>query len=159
MAEEVQIQSTGVTGKLRNPLGVIGLTIITLGFYWLYWYYQLNKELAAIGEAHNTEECGTSPGTSLLAVTLGVFLIVPPFLSGYKTWERLGNAARLTGTELPFEPWIGFILSVVIGPVGTYFEQDSMNDVLQAQAGGGGAQAALPQEPQQQPAEAERQQA
>src|SRR3954468_16730120 len=83
MAEEVQIKGTSELGKIRNPLGVIGLTFITLGIYAIFWYYFVNKELAAIGKAHNTDEAGTSPGTSVLAVTLGAFIIVPAILSIY----------------------------------------------------------------------------
>jgi hypothetical protein len=33
--------------KKREPLGVLGLLIITLGMYWFYWYYKINDESAA----------------------------------------------------------------------------------------------------------------
>ncbi len=135
MAEVVQIQGTDEQGKIRNPFGVLGLSIITLGIYWWVWYYKVNKELADIGEAHDTEECGTSPGTSLLAVTLGVFIIVPPFVSVYKTWVRKRNAARLVGADEGLEPWIGWLLLVVVGLIGSIVLQFEMNKVLSAQAG------------------------
>ena len=54
MAEDIQIAGTPYLGKLRNPLAVIGLTIITLGIYGIVWYYKVNKELADIGEARGT---------------------------------------------------------------------------------------------------------
>ena len=31
MAEEIQISGTNEVGKIRNPLGVVGLSLITLG--------------------------------------------------------------------------------------------------------------------------------
>src|SRR3954464_15444205 len=99
MAEDVQIQGSNERGKIRNPLGVIGLTLITFGIYGIFWYYFVNKELAQIGRAKNTDECGTSPGTSVLAVTLGVFIIVPPFLSIYNTCKRQQTASQLVGTQ------------------------------------------------------------
>ena len=136
MADVVQIQGSDYQGKIRNPLGVVGLTLITLGIYFLVWYYKINKELAELGKARNTEECGTSPGTSLLAVTLGAFIIVPPFVSVYKTWVRRRNAARLVGADEGMEPGLGFLLSVFISPVGHYILQSDLNKVLQAQAGG-----------------------
>jgi drug/metabolite transporter (DMT)-like permease len=139
MAEIVQIKGSEYQGKIRNPLGVVGLTLITLGIYWLVWYYKLNKELAEIGKAHNSEECGTSPGTSLLAVTLGAFVIVPAFVSMYKTWVRKHNAAALVGADETIEAGLGFLLSIFISPVGHYLLQSDMNKVLQAQAGGGQA--------------------
>ena len=135
MAEQVQIQGSPNQGKIRNPLGVVGLTLITLGIYWWVWYYKINKEMAAIGKARGSEECGTSPGTSLLAVTLGSLIIVPPFVSLYKTWARLRAAERLTGTPEGMEPGLGFLLSVLLSPVGSYILQANMNKVLKQQAG------------------------
>ena len=136
MAEEVQIQGSSDPGKIRNPLGVIGLTLITLGIYGIVWYYKINKEMAAIGKAHGSEECGTSPGTSVLAITLGCLIIVPPFVSVYKTWARLSAAERLTGTPEGMEAGLGFLLSILLSPVGTYILQANMNKVLKQQAGG-----------------------
>jgi hypothetical protein len=43
MAEMVTI--AGQQYKKRNPLGVLGLTIITLGIYFLIWYYKINDEV------------------------------------------------------------------------------------------------------------------
>jgi hypothetical protein len=135
VAEQVQIQGSSEPGKIRNPLGVIGLMLITLGIYGFVWYYKVNKELAEIGKARGSEECGTSPGTSLLAITLGALIIVPAFVSMYKTWARLSAAERLTGTPEGMEPGLGFLLSVLLSPVGTYILQSNMNKVLRQQAG------------------------
>jgi hypothetical protein len=148
MAEEVEIRGSGGRGKIRNPLGVIGLTLITLGIYSIFWYYFVNKELAEIGRAHNSDECGTSPGTSVLAITLGIFILVPPFVSIYNTCKRLQAAERLTGTQPGMEPGLLFILWVFISPVAQYILQSNQNKVLEQQAGGAGqisgAQATAP---------------
>ena len=159
MAEEVQIQGSGEVGKIRNPLGVIGLTFITLGIYVIFWYYFVNKELAAIGKAKNTNELGDSPGTSVLAITLGALVIVPAFISVYNTCKRLQAAERLTGTQQGMEPGLLFILWIFISPVAEYILQANLNKVLENQAGGagelaGGATAPPPQAaaPAEQPA-------
>jgi Domain of unknown function (DUF4234) len=136
VAEQVQIQGSPEPGKIRNPLGVIGLTLITLGIYGIVWYYKINKEMAEIGKAKGSEECGTNPVTSVLAVTFGAFIIVPPFVSMYKTWARLSAAERLTSTPEGMEPGLGFLLSLLLSPVGTYILQSNMNKVLKQQAGG-----------------------
>ena len=136
MADEVQISGSSERGKIRNPLGVIGLSIITIGIYLIFWYYFVNKELAEIGKAKGTDECGTSPGTSVLAITLGVFIIVPPFVSIYNTCKRLQAAERLTGTQPGMEPGLLFVIWVFVSPVAEYIFQSNMNKVLQAQAGG-----------------------
>lgn len=146
MAEVVQIKGSNELGKIRNPLGVVGLALITLGIYFIVWYYKVNKELAEIGRAHNSDEAGTSPVTSLLAVTLGALVIVPAFVSIYKTWARKQAAARLTGGPEGMEPGLGFLLSILIGPVGHYLLQSDMNKILQHQAGGATA-AAIPPQP------------
>jgi Domain of unknown function (DUF4234) len=138
MAEEIQIQGSNQRGKIRNPLGVVGLTLITLGIYSIFWYYFINKELAEIGKSHDTDECGTSPGTSVLAITLGIFIIVPPFVSIYNTCKRLSAAERLTGTAPGMEPGLLFILWIFLSPVAEYILQSNMNKVLQTQAGGAG---------------------
>jgi hypothetical protein len=139
MAEEVQLKGSTERGKIRNPLGVIGLSIITIGIYTIFWYYFVNKELREIGRAHNTDECGTSPGTSVLAITLGIFIIVPPFVSIYNTCKRLSAAERLTGTPPGMEPGLLFILWIFLSPVAEYIFQSNMNKVLQTQAGEAGA--------------------
>lgn len=136
MAEEVQIRGSSYRGKIRNPLGVVGLAFITLGIYGIFWYYYANKELAEIGQAHNTDECGDSPGKSVLAVTLGAFVIVPAFVSAYKFCKRLSAAERLTGAPQGMEPALLFVIYVFLSPVAAYIAQSNLNKVLQAQASG-----------------------
>jgi hypothetical protein len=141
LAEEVQIAGTNEIGKIRNPLGVLGLMLITIGIYGIFWYYKINKEMAELGKARGTEDLGTSPGMSVLAVTLGAFIIVPPFVSIFGTWKRVNAAERLTGLPEGISATLGFILSLFIGPVGTYLLQANLNKVLAKQAGEGGAPA------------------
>lgn len=139
MAEEVQIANTPERGKIRNPLVVIGLSIITIGIYAIVWYYKINKEMATIGQSRGTDEAGTSPGTSVLAVTLGAFVIVPAFVSYYNTCKRLRKTEELTGVPEGMDPVLIFLLLVFIGPIGVYFLQTNLNKALtaQAQIGGG----------------------
>jgi hypothetical protein len=132
MAYPVEIQGTGTEGKIRNPLGVIALSFVTLGIYAIFWYYFVNKEMAAVGRAKNTDELGDSPGTSVLAVTLGALVIVPAFVSLYNSWKRLNSGERLT--ELSgMEAGLGLILWIFIAPVAQYIFQSNWNKVLEAQ--------------------------
>jgi hypothetical protein len=75
----------------------------------------------------------------VLAITLGIFIIVPPFVSIYNTCKRLAAAERLTGTPQGMEPGLLFILWIFLSPVAEYILQSNMNKVLQTQAGGAGA--------------------
>jgi hypothetical protein len=43
MAETVTIG--GQSYLKRNPLGVLGLSVITLGIYFFYWFWKINDEL------------------------------------------------------------------------------------------------------------------
>jgi hypothetical protein len=160
MAEEVQIRGTNAVGKLRNPLGVVGLTFVTVGIYFFVWYYKVNKEMAELGRARNTQELGTSPATSLMAILFGwILLFIPPLVSEYKTCARLNAAERLYGLQ-GLEAGLLFLLWLFLGPVGHYIFQSNLNKVLQAQAGiapgaplvGAGPTAAMAPPAQGQPA-------
>ena len=145
MAEEVQIAGTNERAKIRNPLAPALLPFVTFGIYTLVWYYRINKELAEMGRARNTDELGTSPMTSLMAVMFGWLILVPPFISFYNTWKRANAAERLTG-QSGMEPGLGLVLVIFIAPVAHYILQRDLNNVLQAQGGAGAApQVAIPQ--------------
>ena len=93
MAELVTID--GHPYLKRNPLGVLGLSIITLGIYWIVWYYKINVE---IQRAENDQTM--SPMRSLMAMIFGWLIIVPPFIaittrrSMCETWRRAWASSR-----------------------------------------------------------------
>jgi hypothetical protein len=94
MATTVQITDRGQTAKIRNPWGVVGLSLVTLGIYYLVWYYKVNREMSDWG-AQNRVDIGTSPGLSAIAVTIGVILIgIPPIVSIWGTGKRMQLTQR-----------------------------------------------------------------
>ena len=135
MADEIQIAGTQSTAKTRDPLAVAVLTLVTLGIYFFVWYYKVNREMSDMGRARGTDELGDSPGTSLLAVTLGALIIVPAIISLYNTFVRTQTAARLTGVE-PLNGWIALILYLLLGIAFPAYLQSGLNKVWGAQAGG-----------------------
>jgi len=153
LAEEVQIRSSQAVAKVRNPLAPALLPFITFGIYALVWYYKINKEMAELGRARNTDELGDSPGTSLLAVTLGAFIIVPPFVSSFRTCQRVEKAQRMSGHPEPTSAGLLFVLSIFIFPVAYYMMQDGLNKVWEGERQGdapselsGGLNAEMPQQ-------------
>jgi Domain of unknown function (DUF4234) len=92
MAQEIQIPRAGSTAKIRNPLGVLGLGLITLGIYHFFWWYFVNREMADYGQANGIPELGDNPLLSLLAVTIGALIIIPPFVSLWRTLKRIETA-------------------------------------------------------------------
>jgi hypothetical protein len=133
MADVVPIEGAGSTAKLRSVVWVIVLEIITLGIYGFFWWYFIHRELRDYGRAKNTTELGTSPGTSVLAITLGALIIVPLLVSVYNGFKRVQAAQRLTGID-PINGWIGLILFLVFYPALMGYMQSGLNSVWQAQA-------------------------
>jgi hypothetical protein len=129
VAEEVQIVGTRDVAKIRSPLGVVGLSLITLGIYYFYWYFKVNNELANLGESRGTDELGTAPTKSLLAMVPGFLLIVPPFVSLFNTCQRINRGQHLTGEGVGLSPVVGFVLSVLLAPVGMFLMQGSLNHI------------------------------
>jgi hypothetical protein len=128
MAQVVKIPGTDATAKIRNILAPALLPFITFFIYYFCWWYFINREMRDYGRAKNTEELGTSPGTSLLAVTLGALVIVPAIWSMFTTFKRIQAAQRLAGNE-PLNGWIGLILAVVISPALYAYMQSGLNGV------------------------------
>jgi hypothetical protein len=128
VAREVRIQGTEGTAKIRSLWAVALLPIITIGIYFFFWWYFIHRELRDLGRAKNTNELGDSPGTSLLAVTLGALIIVPALVSIYRGFKRVQAAQRLAGGE-PINGWIGLILFFVITPAFYAYVQSGLNAV------------------------------
>ena len=123
MADEIQISPGSVerTAKIRHPVAVPLLTLVTLGIYGLYWWYQINREMADLGRARGLEGLGEKPLYSLLAVFPGLLIIVPPYVSLYNGVQRLQKAQKGTTGEVSMNGWIVLIMvvgSLIVGVVG-----------------------------------------
>ncbi len=136
MAEEVTIADTGSTAKVRNIIALPFLILVTLGIYYFVWWYKINREMADLGRAHDTDELGDSPGTSLLAVTLGALVIVPALISLYRGFHRVQAAMRLSGLE-PLNGWIALVLYLLLGFIYPSYVQSGLNQVWENQPAAG----------------------
>jgi hypothetical protein len=134
MAEELQIPGTQSTAKVRNPLGVVGLSLITIGIYFFFWWYFINREMRDLGKARGVD-LGESPGNSVLAVTLGALIIVPAIVSEWRTCGRIEASQEAVGMERRVSGPIIFILLLLIGPVGLWYAQSELNKVWDAVRG------------------------
>lgn len=122
MAEIVTI--AGQEYKKRDPLGVLGLSIITIGIYWLYWYYKVNDEICRF-ENDDT----VRPGKALLAITLGWLIIVPPFISVYNTSLHIVRMEQRAGIQQRLSPAINVILLMVASVGIGIYSQEHLNGV------------------------------
>ena len=132
MAEAISIQGTTTTAKIRSPIAAFLLVFLTLGIYYLVWYYKINRELRDLGRAAGQEDrLGRSPFTSLMAISLGWLILVPPFVSMYRTLQRIQAAQEISGTTgEPINVWRGYALYLVgvfTFPVEIIYAQRELN--------------------------------
>jgi hypothetical protein len=111
---------TGRAGKTRN----IWLTwliwpLITLGIYHLVWYYKINREARDFDE-----NIAVEPVVSLLAITVGWIIIVPPYVSIYRTGERIAQMQEDADMERTCNGWIGLLLSFLFGLYSLYYQYE-----------------------------------
>ena len=125
MADTVTIN--GKPYLKRNPLGVLGLILITLGIYGLYWYYKVNEEIRDV-----TGDQTISPGRSLLAVIPGAFLIVPPFIAYYNTANHVALMERERSISNEISPALTVVLGLVIWIGMGAYVQEHLNRVWDA---------------------------
>ena len=93
MAYEMNIRGTEREVKVRNPWAVALLPIITLGIYHLVWWYKINKEMKAYGEAKGYD-LGQNPTNSLLALFPGGLIIIPALITYWNGTKRVRAPRR-----------------------------------------------------------------
>jgi hypothetical protein len=131
VAQQIQI-AAGATAKIRHPVAVAVLGIITLGIYVIFWWYFINREMADYGRAKGTSELGDSPGKSTLALFPGAFIIVPAIWTTVTTFQRIQAAQRIAG-QTPINGWIGLLLYLVFSPAFYAYMQSGLNNVWRAE--------------------------
>ena len=132
-ANYVQL-APGVSAKIRNPIMVVVLSIVTLGIYTLFWWYYINRELADYGRARETRELGENPTNSVLALFPGGIIVVPALWTMVTTFRRAQTAQRLTG-RTPINGWLALVIFLVISPVLYGYMQSGLNSAWNAAAG------------------------
>lgn len=122
MAETVTIQ--GQSYLKRNPLGVLGLTVITLGIYFFYWYWKINDEL----RLYKRDE-SINPTRSLMAMLFGWLIIVPPFIAMYNTAKHVQDAEQRLGVQPQLEPALTIVFLLIIAIGNTVYVQEHLNRI------------------------------
>jgi hypothetical protein len=151
MAEEVRIAQTGSIAKIRHPLGVVGLSLITLGIYFVFWWYFINREMHDLGRARKVD-LGENPTNSVLAITLGALVIVPAIVTMWTTGARIESAQEIADMDRRASGPLVFVLLLLVGPVGIWYAQHELNKVWQAQRASEAGATTLPEAPVSGPA-------
>ena len=121
----------GSTAKIRNPIVVAILSLVTLGIYVIFWWYSINRELADYGRARGTGDLGENPTASTLALFPGALIVVPALWTTITTFQRIQAAQRLTG-KAPINGWLGLVLVLVFSPAFYAYMQSGLNDAWKA---------------------------
>ncbi|WP_322762939.1 DUF4234 domain-containing protein [Frankia sp. Cr2] len=113
-----QPTDAGIQGKRRNPFAAgFGLPLITLGIYSIIWIYKTNKELSEYDR-----RIVVDPTLSVLAVTLGVLLIVPPLVAVWRLCARTRQAQQSAGLA-PLRTGVAFMIFLLgFGPLNLQLE-------------------------------------
>ncbi|SEG53396.1 protein of unknown function [Actinacidiphila yanglinensis] len=111
---------TGRAGKTRNIfMAWLVWPLVTLGIYHLVWYYKVNREARDFDDRIEVD-----PVLSVLAITIGWVVIVPPFVSVYNTGLRIARMQRSAGAEPTCNPLIGLVLACLFSLHVLYYQQE-----------------------------------
>lgn len=111
---------TGSAGKTRNIVLVwLVWPLITLGIYHLVWWYKINREARDFDA-----RIEVSPVLSLLAMTVGWLVILPPFISCYQAGQRIRRMQEAAGLQGSCSPVVGFLLMFVAGLHSLYYQHE-----------------------------------
>jgi hypothetical protein len=120
MAEMVTIE--GQQYLKRNPLGVLGLSIITLGIYGIVWYYKVNVEVQRFENDQTM-----SPVRSLMAMIFGWLIVVPPFIAMYNTAKHVQAMETRLGIHQTLEPAFAIVLMFLFSLGNGIYVQEHLN--------------------------------
>jgi hypothetical protein len=120
MAEMVTID--GQQYLKRDPLGVLGLSLITLGVYFFVWYYKINVELKNIEKDETI-----NPTRSLMAMIFGWLIIVPPFIAMYNTAKHVQTLETRLGIGQTVEPALALVLMLLFAFGNGIYLQEHLN--------------------------------
>jgi len=132
MAYEMKLRGTEHEVKVRNPWAVALLPFVTFGIYHIVWWYRINKELKAYGEAKGYD-LGQNPTNSLLALFPGAIIVIPALVTYWRGTKRVQGASKIAGRE-PVSGWITLILYLLLSPAMFAYLQVSLNSIWEQEA-------------------------
>jgi hypothetical protein len=110
----------GRTGKIRNIFLVwLVWPFITLGIYPLVWWYKINREAQDLDA-----DIEVTPAIAVVAITLGALIIVPPWVSIFKTGDRIGRMQAAAGVPSSCSGALGLLASFFLGLHALYYQNE-----------------------------------
>jgi uncharacterized protein DUF4234 len=111
---------TGRMGKSRN-IWLVWLVwpLITLGIYHLVWWYKINHEARELDTGIEV-----SPALSVVAISVGALIIVPAWVSIFRTGDRIGRMQAAAGAPASCSGVLGLIASFLLGLHALYYQNE-----------------------------------
>jgi hypothetical protein len=110
----------GRMGKSRNIFLVWFVwPLITLGIYHVVWWYKINREAR---DLHVGIE--VNPAISVVAITIGALIIVPPWVSIFNTGDRIARMQSEAGMPASCSGLLGLIASFFLGLHALYYQNE-----------------------------------
>jgi hypothetical protein len=99
MSPATTAASSGLKVKHRSVGAIVGLNLVTLGIYSIYWWYTINRELRDLGRQRGVDELDKRPALSALAYFTGPCLLIPYLWTAVTTSNRVHTAQRMIGVK------------------------------------------------------------
>ena len=100
-------------------------------FYSLFWFHRANKEM----QAWSGGRIDYSAGASLCAITIGWFILVPPFVAWASFNGRIRTAQQMAGLQPTANFW-GSVGRMLLLGYGYKWHQDQFNEIAVRQPQG-----------------------
>ena len=116
--------------KRRNPVGAwLGLPLITLNIYSLYWFYAVHAELADFDRRRRI-----SPGVALCSLLFGFLTLgIWPLIMYVKLGGHIRDAQYAAGLQPTCSGGVGFLLGLI--GFGVLYYQIQLNKVVDRYGG------------------------
>ena len=120
--------------KVRSPVFVGVMSLVTLGIYGIYWFYATAKDLSEYGKAKG-HDLGQNPTMTVLALVFGwILLLIPTIIALVRFTKRTQAAQRLAGRD-PLNGWLAVVLLLVFSPLYDAYVQSELNKAWAAEGG------------------------
>jgi hypothetical protein len=118
--------------KIRNLWLVALWLVLTLGLYYLFWYYKIRREIRDFGRGRDQKLASIDPGLGVIAMTFGWYVLVPPFVSAWRTVKHVKRAEEAGGIDAghSINHALGFalfVLGFLLFPVEVFYVQLHLN--------------------------------
>ena len=94
----------------------------------LPWWYRINRELRDLEHSYDARTAGSQPLWSLLMMTVGWLVLLPPFIAVFRTCRRIQRAQTRAGQPETLSSWV-LTPSLLLHPLLFSYLQHELNRI------------------------------